>query len=125
MHAKALHVHLCRMNTKTTSVSTDTLWCGHQECISVVVMSESCCSCESLKFPPYTPAEFFPPLLPFSHQLCTYSFSYSLLASVLHLSLSMSVWKCCLSVGVYTCLQLGKICIPGILFCGRIAQVIT
>lgn len=70
--AQVSHGHLCYLEPETPLVCAATPWCGAQGCFSMVGNSESCYSCESLKFPPRTLAKWFPPLL-LSSQQCAYS----------------------------------------------------
>lgn len=61
------HGCLHHLKPETTSVCAATPWCGDQGCFSMVWSNESCCSGESLKFPPCTLAKWFPlcfPVLP-------------------------------------------------------------
>lgn len=61
------HGCLCHLKSETPSIFAATPWCGDQGCFSMVWNNESCCSCESLKFPPRTLAKWFhlySPVLP-------------------------------------------------------------
>lgn len=53
------HWCLHHLIPETTSICAATPWCGDHGCFSMVWNNESCCSCESLKFPPGTLAKWF------------------------------------------------------------------